>query len=89
MIDHRDCKKSNNRFDNLREATAISNMQNMRRAMKGNLTGLLGVRFRDGKYSAQIKINGKSKHLGLFKTAEEAHAEYVLAKRLHHPSGTL
>jgi acetylornithine deacetylase/succinyl-diaminopimelate desuccinylase-like protein len=64
-------------------------MQNMRRAMKSNQTGLLGVRFRDGTYSAQIKVNGKSKHIGLFHSAEEAHAAYVAAKRIHHPSGTL
>lgn len=87
QIDHRDHDRSNNRINNLRDVTQSGNMQNQVKATKQNLScGFLGVRFHDkkGKYEAQIRINGKQKHLGSFPTAQEAHSAYLLAKRLHH-----
>lgn len=36
------------------------------------------------KYVAQIKINGKQKYLGLFKTEHEAHEAYMKAARKHY-----
>lgn len=35
------------------------------------------------KYCAQIRINGKTKYIGLFKTEAEAHAAYMKAARKH------
>ena len=42
-----------------------------------------GVSFdnRRNKYVAQIRINGKRKHIGRFKTEAEAHAAYMKAAR--------
>lgn len=42
----------------------------------------LGVRYRDGKYTAQISdgINGRQKHLGNFSTAQEAHNAWYTEK---------
>ena len=36
------------------------------------------------KYRAQIRINGKQKHLGDFPTEAEAHAAYMKAARKHY-----
>lgn len=36
------------------------------------------------RYRAQIRINGKQKRLGLFKTEAEAHAAYMKAARKHY-----
>jgi len=46
----------------------------------GNRTGYKGVFFSEKRYRAEITINRKSKHLGMFDTAEEAHAAYLKAK---------
>jgi hypothetical protein len=47
----------------------------------------LGVvwRERNKKYEARIQVQGTYKYLGLFDTAEEAHAAYLTAKRAAHP----
>jgi len=45
----------------------------------------VGVYFNkaSGKFMAQLRINGKLKHLGYFNTAEEAFRVYKLAKEAH------
>jgi len=45
----------------------------------------IGVYFHkaSGKFMAQLKINGKRKHLGYFTTPEEAFQAYKLAKEAH------
>jgi hypothetical protein len=90
QIDHIDCDKSNNRFENLREATTAENGQNRKKPLVRNEIGLLGVS-RNGRfgYRAVIKIGYAPKHLGTFRTPEEAHAAYIAAKREMHPFGTL
>lgn len=53
---------------------------------QANLTGLKGVTFHrvTGKWQAAIQVNRKSHHLGLFETADAAHAAYVAsAAKLH------
>jgi hypothetical protein len=53
---------------------------------KSNTTGYKGVSFhkRAKKYHAQIRTDGKLKHLGLFKTAEKASKVYeAKAKEIH------
>ncbi len=92
FIDHIDGDPSNNRITNLREATNAENMQNVRRAqIKNKSTGLLGVTFDKsrGKFSANITINGKTRKLGRYSTAQEAHQAYLTAKRELHPFSTL
>jgi hypothetical protein len=42
-IDHKNGRKDDNRFDNLRLASKRLNQENLRRAQKNNPWGLLGV----------------------------------------------
>lgn len=88
-IDHIDGDRSNNCLLNLREVDHKTNMQNRRVARKGNSTGLIGVKEQKGRYRAALCVDGKTKHVGMFATPEEAHAAYVEAKRKHHPGCTL
>jgi hypothetical protein len=88
-IDHINGAKDDNRISNLREATRSENLQNQRRATRGSKTGFLGVYPSFGKFGAQIMLAGKTRHIGTFETAEQAHAAYVRAKRELHPGGTL
>jgi hypothetical protein len=75
QVDHIDCNKLNNNVSNLRWATVSENSGN-RKIPTTNSTGVKGVYFRksDKKWYSQIKIDGKSYHLGLFDTLEEATA---------------
>lgn len=52
-----------------------------RRMNKNNGHGLKGVKFNRGnkRYEAAIQVNKRQIYLGLFSTAEEAHAAYVAA----------
>lgn len=83
-LDHRDGDGLHNWFDNLREATGTQNKGNSRRPSH-NTTGLKGVRrSHNGKrWAAQIKINGRYLHLGMYDTPELAHAAYVEAAKAH------
>jgi hypothetical protein len=95
QIDHRDGNRTNNRFENLRDATQSENNQNQKCARRDNVsTRLLGVTIdykRRGKkiFVAQININDVHKNIGRFATAAEAHEAYLAAKRLLHPFNTL
>ena len=88
-IDHINGVKNDNRFCNLRDVTKQTNAQNEIRARKHNSTKFLGVSKRGNKFHSTITINGKHKHLGFFNTAEEAHAAYIEAKRIHHLGCTI
>lgn len=82
-IDHQDTNTGNNRFSNLREATSNQNKMN-RRCRADSKSGLKGVYARGEKYRARIKIDGKTRMLGTFHSAEDAALAYDLAARLHH-----
>jgi hypothetical protein len=75
-VDHKDLNKSNNKWENLREATYSQNSYNKKSTSK---SGFKGVTFfkRDNNWKAQIDINGINKHLGYFKTPELAHEAYM------------
>jgi hypothetical protein len=76
-VDHKDLDKSNNRFDNLREATHSENNRNRRK--RGYVLDK-----RRGTFSARINIAGKNVHLGQFKTSAEATAAFnAVAIPLH------
>lgn len=75
-LDHIDGNPSNNRFDNLREATNAENGRN-RKLNSNNMSGFKGVcQAVNGRWQAQIGFNGRRIHLGYFSTAEEAHVSY-------------
>ena len=91
-IDHRDCDRANNRWDNLREATKAVNAQNQRVPRKDNTSGFLGVyvlRAKPGWFFARIRVAGKLISLGAWGDGESAHAAYVQAKRRLHTGCTL
>ena len=83
-VDHIDGNRDNNKIENLRLVTSQKNNQNIRKARKTNALGVLGVSMKAGKFCAQISLNRKVKHLGLFDTAEKAHEAYLQAKRKIH-----
>ncbi len=83
--DHYDLDKSNNRWDNLREATLSQNRYNCP-PRSNNKLGMKGVCFSKivNKYRAYITANKKTIHLGYFDTAEAAHeARIDASKELH------
>ena len=88
-IDHLNGDMHDNRRCNLRKVDRQANSENLRRPMKGNRAGFLGVSIKRGKFHARIISKGKYFHLGSFFTAEDAHAAYVAAKRILHEGGTL
>ena len=88
FVDHVNGNRADNRWENLRDVTHSQNMQNVGRAQINNTSGgFLGVSFRKRfqRYEAEITVNGKSKYLGRFKTAEDAHKVYMDAKQRFHP----
>lgn len=91
LIDHIDMDKGNNRLENLREANKALNAQNKKSPQSNNKTGFLGVSYAKWAklYRASIHVDGKTKRLGYFKTAEDAHAAYIEAKRSIHPFCTI
>lgn len=70
-VDHIDRNKSNNRWGNLRKATAKENAENTG-LKKSNRSGVTGVSWCGGYWVARIKNNYKSKTIGYFKDFDSA-----------------
>src|SRR5262249_27119467 len=81
-IDHRNGSPSDNRIANLRQCSHGQNMRNA--ARRRNRSGFKGVCRWRRKWKAQITVNGRNIHLGLFSTPQEAADAYVNAARLHY-----
>jgi len=79
-IDHINGIKTDNRFENLRDVPRTINLQNMKAATKRNKIGFLGVSAHQGKWRAQLMLNGKRIRISGFDTPEEAHRAYLQAK---------
>ena len=90
-LDHINGIRDDNRLENLRDNGRNSNAQNERKARSNNKsTGLLGAYKRcKTAFRAIIHVNGSPLHLGTYKTAQEAHDVYVLAKRKYHAGCTI
>lgn len=90
-IDHVNGDKGDNRIENLRDITHTENTQNIRAAHGRNSCGVLGVTRRktDGRYVASICVERRSRILGTFDDAQEAHAVYLAAKRTLHAGCTI
>ena len=89
MLDHIDRQTTNNRLENLREATQAENQQNLPKK-KNNRSGFVGVSWHTamGRWRATIFHNYKQHFLGYFDTPEGAAKAYAAAKaQLHtfHP----
>lgn len=84
-IDHINRVRTDNRIENLRDATPTQQNQNTAYAQK-NMTGYRGVNFRKDKnrYRGVVKAEGKKYYTRNYKTAEEAYEAYCeLAIRLY------
>ena len=79
-IDHINHVRDDNRLANLRFVTRSENRKNQSVSSK-NTSGVTGVYFSKSrnKFRAQIKVNRKIMHLGMFETLEEAAAARVEA----------
>jgi hypothetical protein len=72
-VDHIDGNKYFYRIENLRWATLSENQHN-RRISSNNSTGVKGVYFDNqiNKYRAQITIDNRKIHIGIYRTLEQA-----------------
>jgi len=76
-IDHINRVRSDNSFSNLRLVTRSQNGFN-KKISKSNTSGFTGVRWskNEKKWKAQIRVNGKSRHLGYYNSIHDAKAAY-------------
>jgi hypothetical protein len=76
LTDHADRNGLNNQRSNLRPATSSESMAN-RPLFSNNQSGFKGVyRIGSDRWRAQIRVDRKLRHLGYFRTAEEAARAY-------------
>ena len=82
-IDHIDGNSLNNRIENLRATTHKQNQENRKGANKNSKSGVKGVSWNKArkKWRAEIKYNGKSKHLGRYVNKEDAIAARIAAEK--------
>lgn len=80
IVDHINRISLDNRLKNLRISNASLNIANSR-LRSDNTTGYKGVRLdkRRGLFYSSIKVNGKEKFLGYFKSSKEANKARVSA----------
>ena len=78
FIDHIDGDPSNNKIENLREATMSQNCMN-KKLQSNNTTGVRGVHFdkKTGKFVAAITVKRKRTRLGSFDDLESAKHCYL------------
>lgn len=79
-VDHVNRCRSDNRWENLREATRSQNCANRPLAAE-NTSGARGVSWskRDEKWRAEIRVNGKIRYLGVYSDIGDAAAAYSSA----------
>jgi len=85
IIDHIDGDPSNNRIENLREASHAENMRNSQRP-KNNTSGFKGVYFdkRNKNWIAQCVKDNKKFHIGSFKDIHDAVNELIKFRQTNH-----
>lgn len=85
QIDHINGDRSDNRISNLRLATPSENSRNAK-LRRDSTTGVKGVSYHKatGKWQASLRVNGKSKHLGIFPSIGEARDAVVGARDEFH-----
>lgn len=90
-VDHRNGRKTDNRWSELRAGSQGFNLQNQRSGHAGSASRFLGVSWhkKAGKWRADICVNKKQKYLGLFDREEDAAAAYLAHKRVIHPACTI
>ena len=86
-VDHKNRKRANNKWSNLRPATRTENCHNISLGAH-NTSGYIGVSWAANvfKWEARITVANKGKVLGYFPTPELASAAYQKAKHIFHPT---
>lgn len=85
LIDHVNGNKTDNRIENLRQATPQQNQHNAKRRVD-NKSGVKGVIWHKDsrKWRADIQVNGKRRSLGCFDSIENAKEFIMLAREMLH-----
>ena len=85
QIDHINGNPTDNRICNLRETTQAQNRQNQHKSKAGERR-YMGTTFckRAQKWISQCTLNGVTKYVGSFDTAEEASKAYLKVKQDMH-----
>ena len=84
QIDHINGDSTDDRWANLREATATQNAWNHRKRSKASHLPM-GVRSNpSGRFSARIAVNKRMVQIGTFDTAAEASEAYAAARRQYY-----
>jgi hypothetical protein len=77
-VDHIDRNPSNNKWENLRDASYVTSGRN-KGLSKRNKSNIVGVyKHTNGKWCATLRVNGISKYFGIYKKKVDA----VIARRL-------
>lgn len=84
-VDHKNRRRWDDRWNNLREATRSQNMMNGTLRID-NKSGHRGVNWHKGaaKWRAFIRVNNITLHLGLYKNIDDAIAARIAAEAKHH-----
>lgn len=80
QCDHKNRNGLDNRRDNLRKSTASQNCANRRATGASQYRGVSWKK-RNSKWCAQVSVNGKYKHIGLFNSERAAALAYAQAAK--------
>jgi len=86
IVDHKNRRRSDDRWKNLRLLSKAENQQNCTPLRKNNKSGVKGVSWcsRRQRWQAHIQYENRQKSIGVFKTIREAAAAYrAAAQQLH------
>lgn len=85
FLDHMDGNRANNRYDNLRPATANQNMHNRKRS-GNNTSGVKGVSWaaHAKRWYAYCWVNNKQYNLGYYAALPDAAAAVQAFRETHH-----
>ena len=82
-VDHIDTDRLNNRIENLRASTKAENQRNKPR-QQNNTSGAKNVRFTQGKWVVELKVNRKPIYIGRFDDFEFADLVAIEARNKYH-----
>jgi hypothetical protein len=80
-VDHKNRKRDDNRWENLRVCTDQQNAWNAKQVRHVNHELPRGVSPNGNNFKAMITHDGKLRYLGTFKTPSDARAAYLVAER--------